>query len=337
MKSYYVQPGAGIDAMTLLEEEMPQPGYGEVLIRVMASALNYRELMIIRDGVYVLPLKQTLIPVADGVGEVVATGSGTHHFTTGDRVAAVVFPEWTDGPFTPEFSAQLGGSLDGMLTTYKVLPERSLVKIPDHLSWEEAAAFPCAGVTAWNALTDGRPLKAGENVLTLGTGGVSLFALQFAKLSGARVIATTSSGEKAEKLLALGADEVINYRIHPEWHREVRRLTDGHGADHIIEVGGPGTMNQSFQSLHLHGEVSIIGAVANDGTLPDINLFSAGCGTMRRVALGSRAHHMAMHRAVSAGRLKPVIDRVFPFREARAAMHYFETGQAFGKVIISHS
>jgi NADPH:quinone reductase-like Zn-dependent oxidoreductase len=204
MRSYRATLGAGIDGLRVETDERPIPGRSDVVVRVRAVSLSYRELMILR-GWYPLPVKADLIPVSDGAGEIVAIGEGVERFTIGDRVTAAVFPRWLDGRFNVEDAAQLGGSLDGLLTEYARLDESALVRIPDHLSFSEASTLPVAGVTAWNALTGGRGLQAGETVLTLGTGGVSLFAIHFAKAFGARVIATTSSEEKAGALRALGA------------------------------------------------------------------------------------------------------------------------------------
>jgi NADPH:quinone reductase-like Zn-dependent oxidoreductase len=281
--------------------------------------------------------------VSDGAGEVIAVGSGVTRAKVGDRVAGAVFPHWIDGPFAWEYAAQLGGSLDGMLTEVAVLSEEALIPIPDHLSFEEAATLPIAAVTAWNALTGSRPLQAGDTVLTLGSGGVSLFALQLAKLFGARVIATTSSEEKAQRLKALGADEVINYRTTPEWHVAVRELTGGQGVDQVIEVGGPGTIVQSIKSTRYSGEIALIGSLAREASsmseasaLAVLRSAIAGVVTLRSIAAGSRAQFLALTRAIATHRLKPVIDRLFPFEEAQDAYRYYQEAQPFGKVIISH-
>jgi NADPH:quinone reductase-like Zn-dependent oxidoreductase len=281
--------------------------------------------------------------VSDGAGEVIAVGEGVTRAKVGDRVAGAVFPHWIDGPFAWEYAAQLGGSLDGMLTEMAVLSEEALVHIPDHLSFEEAATLPIAAVTAWNALTGSRPLQAGDTVLTLGSWGISLFALQLAKLFGARVIATTSSEEKAQRLKALGADEVLNYRTTPDWHVAVRELTGGQGVDQVIEVGGPGTIVQSIKSTRYSGEIALIGSLARDASMSETRVLTvlrsaiAGVVTLRSIAAGSRAQFLALNRAIAAHRLKPVINRVFPFDEAQAAYQYYQEAQPFGKVIISHS
>jgi NADPH:quinone reductase-like Zn-dependent oxidoreductase len=324
------------------EHEMPIPGVHEVLVRVQACSLSFRELMILILGYYPLPVRPDVIPVSDGAGEVIAVGEGVTCAAVGDRVVGTVFPRWIDGPFEMQYAAQLGGSLDGMLTEVALLSEEALVPIPDHLSFEEAATLPVAAVTAWNALTGGRSLQPGETVLTLGSGGVSLFALQLAKLFGARVIATTSSEEKAQRLKALGTDEVINYRTTSDWHVAVRELTGGQGVDRVIEVGGPGTIEQSIKSTKSSGEVALVGSLARTDSTNETSALSvlrnaiAGVVTLRSVAAGSRAHFLALNRAIALHRLKPVIDRVFPFEEAQAAYRYYQEAHPFGKVVISH-
>ena len=254
----------------------------------------------------------------------------------GDRVAASIFPFWIDGPFGVEQAPQLGGSLDGMLTEYAALPEEALVQLPAHLSFEEGATLPCAAVTAWNALTGGRGLRAGETVLTLGSGGVSLFAVQLARLLGARVIATTGSEEKGERLRALGAGEVINYRTTPAWEVKVRELTGGRGVDRVVEVLG--TIPQSLRSVAIEGEVAFVGLLSDDARTNSIDpyLLFTSVAVVRVIAVGSRAQFVSMNRAISEHRLRPVIDRVFPFSEAAEAYRYYQAASPFGKVVISH-
>jgi NADPH:quinone reductase-like Zn-dependent oxidoreductase len=336
VRSYHANLGAGISALVQREHDDPTPGAREVVVRVHASCLNRRETMIVVDGYYPLPIRRDVVPLSDGAGEVVAIGPGVTRVKIGDRVAGAVFAHWIDGPFDYGNAAQLGGSLDGMLTEYAVLDEAALVHIPDHLSFQEAATLPCAAVTAWNALTGARPLKAGETVLTLGTGGVSLFALQFAKMFGAQVIATTSNDNKANALRALGADHVVNYRASPEWYSAVREFTGGRGVDHIIEVGGPGTLEQSIKSAAAEAAISLVGWLARPVSGFDVRLLSAGVYTLRRIALGNRAQFEAMNRAVSVHRARPVIDRVFSFDEAREAFQYFLNHNTIGKVVIAH-
>ena len=335
MKSYHMSMGAGLQGLVLKTHDTPEPGRGQVLVRVHAVSLNYRELMILQQGRYPLPVKPDVIGVADGAGEVVALGAGASRSKVGDRVIASIFPQWMDGPFSVAHAAQLGGSLDGMLTEYAVLPEAALVAIPEHLSYEEAATLPCAGVTAWNALGGGGvPLQAGDDVLVLGSGGVSLFALQLAKASGARVIATTSSDEKATRLRALGADEVVNYRNTPEWASEVRRLTQGLGVRHVVEIGGGSTLTQSLKAVGFSGEVAFVGTAAGGSSTLDANALFASGATVRVIAAGSTAQLARMAQVMALHRIRPVIDRVFEFSEVPQAFAYYAQQQCFGKAVI---
>jgi NADPH:quinone reductase-like Zn-dependent oxidoreductase len=334
MKSYHANSGSGIAGLTLREHDEPRPGTREVLIKMRANSLNFRELSVLR-GNYPLPVKPDLVMGADGAGEIVAVGPGVSRVMVGDRVAAAMFPRWMDGPIEWEYAPQLGGSLDGMLTEFVVLSEDAVVHIPEQLSFEEAATLPCAAVTAWNALTGGRKLQAGDTVLTLGSGGVSLFAIQFARLFGARVIATTSSDEKASRLKAIGTDAVINYRQTPEWHLAVRELTDGRGVDQVVETGG-GTLEQSIRSIALNGQIDFIGRLSDAASTIDMNLLYNSVATLRVIFAGSRAQFIAMNRAIAVNRLKPIIDRVFAFEEVVDAFRYYEEAQPFGKVVIRH-
>ena len=326
--------GAGLDGLTLRQHDMPEPGPNEVLLRVHAVSLNYRELMILQHGRYPLPVKPDVVGMCDGAGEVVALGAGVTRVKPGERVIASIFPRWIDGPFGLDRAAQLGGSLDGMLTEYAVLHEDALVAVPEHLSYEEAATLPCAGVTAWNALTGGLPLKAGDDVLTLGSGSVSLFALQLAKAFGARVIATTSSDDKALRLRELGADEVINYRATPDWSAEVRRLSGGTGVQHVVEVGGGATLPQSLKAVAMSGEIGFVGTLAGGSSMIDANALFASGATLRTVAAGSRAQLGSVVRTLAVNKLRPVIARVFGFDEARAALGCYAEGRNFGKIVI---
>jgi NADPH:quinone reductase-like Zn-dependent oxidoreductase len=328
MRSYHVDSGAGIDGLTLRRHQEVAPGPGQVLVAVRAAALSYRDLMVLR-GDYVLPVKPDVVPVADGAGEVVAVGAGVGSVRVGDRVTANVFPSWQDGPFGVEHLAQLGGSLDGMLTELALLDEAALLPVPAHLSYLEAATLPCAGVAAWNALTG---VRAGETVVTLGTGGVSLFALQLAKALGARVIATTSSPEKARRLAELGADEVIDYRAEPDWPSAVRELTGGRGADRVVDVVGD--LTRSVRAVKVSGEVAFVGLL--NGEMPALDpglLFGSGA-TVRSLAVGSKAQFAAMNRVIEEQRIHPVVDRVVPFEQAPEAFRHYASGAAFGKVVI---
>jgi NADPH:quinone reductase-like Zn-dependent oxidoreductase len=339
MKSYHANKGAGLASLTLREHDVPVPGPHEVLVRVRASAMNYRELAILW-GTYPLPIKPDVVPLADGAGEIVAVGESVTRAKIGDRVAATPLPLWIDDPSFPgwDYATQIGGSLDGLLTEYAIFHEEWIVHVPDNLSFAEAAALPTAGVTAWNALFGGsRPIQAGETVLVLGSGSVSLYALQFAKLSGARVIAATSSEEKAQRLKALGADEVVNYRATPNWDEAVRAITDGRGVDLVVESTNPATLEQSIKATAISGQVVLIGWLPSDVTKVDIGSFFFNLVTLRPIFTGSRAHFIAMNQAIERHQIKPVIDRVFPFADAKAAYRYYEEQQPLGKVVISHN
>ncbi|SBT42978.1 zinc-dependent alcohol dehydrogenase family protein [Micromonospora auratinigra] len=325
--------GAGIDGLTLRSDVARPPGPGEVAVAVRAVSLSFRELLILR-GRYVLPVKPDLTPVSDGAGEVLAVGPGVRRVRPGDRVTATLFPAWRDGPLEPAYLGQLGGSLDGLLTEVAVLPEEALVPVPGHLSHVEAATLPCAAVTAWNALTgDGRGLRPGQTVLTTGSGGVSLFTVQFGKLLGARVIATTGHRAKEPRLRALGADEVVNYRDVPDWAAAARDLTDGRGVDRVVDTAG--TLDQSLRALALDGHVALVGSVTGEWPPVDPRLLFGAAATVRAPAVGSRAQFLRMAEVITAHRLRPVVDRVFPFEQARAAYRYYESAGPFGKVVIS--
>lgn len=337
MKSYRLVPGRGLAGLTLHDRDEPEPGRGQVVVRIHANSLGFRDLRVL-SGDYPLPITPGVVPGCEGVGEVVAVGADVTRVGLGDRVAATVFPRWLDGPFRREDAAQLGTMIDGVLTEYALLSEDGVVPLPEHLSYEEAAALPLAAVTAWNSLTSGGTPRAGETVLTLGSGAVSLFVLLFAKLAGARVIVTTSGPAKAERLRALGADEVIDYRQNPIWWKEVHALTDGRGADRVVDATGP--LEQSLRSVAAGGEVAFVGYWLSgaEGAAPvdPATLFMAG-SVLRRIATGSRAHFLELNRAVEAHRLRPVIDRVFPFEQVPDALAYCGSGGGFGKVIISHA
>ncbi|WP_232788950.1 zinc-dependent alcohol dehydrogenase family protein [Streptomyces odonnellii] len=332
VRSYHVSAGGGIDGLLLRTHEPRTPGAGEVAVAVHATSLSFRELLVVR-GQYVLSVKPDVIPVSDGAGEVVAVGPDVRRVRPGDRVAATLFPRWLDGPLEPAFLPQLGGSLDGMLTELAILPEDALVSIPDHLSYAEAATLPCAAVTAWNALTGGgRGVQRGQTVLATGSGGVSLFTVQFAKRLGARVIATTSSTDKEQRLRDLGADEVINYRDRPDWHTAARELTTGRGVDRVVDTAG--TLEQSLKALAVDGHISFVGSVSGNWPPVDPRLLFGAAATVRALAVGSRAQFISMNDVITAHRLRPVIDRVFPFEESAEAYRYYESANPFGKVII---
>jgi NADPH:quinone reductase-like Zn-dependent oxidoreductase len=280
-------------------------------------------------------LKLPIIPLSDGAGEIIATGTGAAQFRAGDRVVACFAPGWQDGPLTEaKARSALGAEANGMLAQEIVLPEGALLPVPAHLSLEEAATLPCAGVTAWNALVETGGLKPGETVLIQGTGGVSLFALQFARMAGARVIATSSSDEKLARVRDLGASEGINYRICPDWDKRVRELTGGQGVDRIVEVGGAGTLPMSLRAVRLGGYIALIGVLSGGGEFNPISVLMKNI-RLQGIFVGSRLMFEALLRAIEASALKPVVDRVFPFDRAVEALQYLESGAHFGKIVIS--
>jgi NADPH:quinone reductase-like Zn-dependent oxidoreductase len=335
MKSFHIQNGQGLAGIQAKEHPVPKPGAQEVLIRIRANSLSFRDISIMQ-GNYLLPVKPDVIAVSDGAGEVVETGSEVTRTKPGDRVAVNMFPLWLEGQFTWEYAAQIGGSLNGLLTEYAVVHQDAVVSLPDHLSFEEAATLPCAALTAWNALTSGKPLLPGQTILTLGSGSVSLFAIQFARLFGARVIATTSDDAKGERLKALGAHEVINYRKTPEWHKIVRQLTNGNGVDQVVEVAGT-TLEQSILSTTAGGQINFIGRMGGDLQPVQIGLLFMSGAHIRPIAVGNRAQFIAMNKAIAVNKLQPVIDRVFDFNNSIDAFAYLQAGNYFGKIVISHS
>ncbi|MEV6978326.1 NAD(P)-dependent alcohol dehydrogenase [Kitasatospora sp. NPDC093806] len=335
MRSYHLShSGAGLAGLTVREHETPVPGPGQALVAVHAASLSFRELMVL-DGSYVLPVEPDVVPVSDGAGEVRALGPGVDGVRVGDRVAASLFPSWQDGPFAVEHLPQRGGSLDGMLTELALVEADSLVRVPEHLGYAEAATLPCVAVTAWNALTgDAAGVRPGDAVVVQGSGGVSLFALQFARTLGARVIATTGGPGKVARLRELGADEVIDYRATPDWAAEVRARTGGRGAERIVDVAG--LLDDSVRAVALAGTIACVGFVGGDAA-PQLDaraLFASGA-TVRPIAVGSRAQFTAMNRHIEAHQLRPVIDRVFPFDEAVDAYRHYADGRGFGKTVIS--
>ena len=334
MKAFEIQNKFGLDSLTLAERPDPKPSYGQVLIKLRSLSLNYRDLMVVK-GLYNPKLPLPLIPFSDGVGEVVAVGEGVTRVKSGDRVAGIFFQKWLAGELTAEKAeSALGGAIEGMLAEYVVLHEDGVVRVPEHLTDEEAASLPCAAVTAWNALFTSGGLKAGDTVLIQGTGGVSIFALQFALLAGARVIATSSSDEKLERVLQLGASDGINYKQTPDWSKKVRELTAGDGVDYVVEVGGAGTLTESLRAVRYGGQISLIGVLT--GGSAEINTASILMKNVKvqGIYVGSREMFEAMNSAIALHKLHPVCDRVFPFHEAPKALKYMETGSHFGKICI---
>jgi NADPH:quinone reductase-like Zn-dependent oxidoreductase len=332
MRAYEIQPRDGFDALAVVDRPSPALGPSDVRVRVRAVSLNYRDLTIARGA---KKRKAPVIPASDGAGEVVEVGSAVTRHAVGDRVAAAFFPHWIDGGMSEHaHSAALGGSHDGMLADEVVLPETAWVRIPARLSFDAAAALPCAGVTAYHALFEGHRLRPGETVLVQGTGGVSIFGLQLAKAAGARVIVTSSSAAKRDRALAMGADHVIDYKAQAQWGEAARSFTGGRGVDAVIEVGGPGTFDQSVAALRYGGTMSLLGVLT--GTKGEVNtygIFHKGLH-IAGIYVGSVAMFESLVRALEASKIDPVIDRTFGFAETRAAYEYLASGAHFGKVVI---
>lgn len=334
MKAIEIQSSFGIESLSQVERAEPTPGPGQVLIRVRAASLNYRDLMIVK-GAYNPKQKLPLIPLSDGAGEVVAVGSDVTRVKIGERVAGTFFQAWTDGELTDQKArSSLGSPIDGMLVEYALLNEQGVVRVPEHLTDEEAATLPCAAVTAWHALVTKGSLKAGDSVLVQGTGGVSLFALQFAVMSGARVIATSSSDEKLQQTLQMGASDGINYKETPEWDSRVRELTDGVGVDHVVEVGGAGTLAHSMRAVRRSGTISLIGVLTGGGGEVNPRPILMNGLRVQGIYVGSREMFEAMNQAISLHKMRPVVDRVFAFEEAPAAFRHMESGAHFGKISV---
>ena len=323
----------GIDALTLAERDVADPGPGEVRVRIEASAINYRDLMTVKHAAARgIPLPR--IPNSDGAGTVTAVGAGVTGIAVGDRVASCFFQDWTDGACSPEAMASaLGGALDGVLAEEVVLKADGVVPAPAHLSMAEAATLPCAALTAWNALVEVGRLKAGDTVLLLGTGGVSIFALQFATAMGAKVILTSSSDEKLARARAMGAAETVNYRANPDWQKAVLELTGGRGVDVTVEVGGPGTLARSVEATRVAGRVALIG-VLTGGTIDPTAIMRKSI-TLQGVYVGSRRMFREMNKALELHAIRPVIDHSVPFADARAAYRAMEAAGHFGKIVIA--
>jgi NADPH:quinone reductase-like Zn-dependent oxidoreductase len=335
MKAYEIKKATGIEGIVLnTGRAEPEAGHGEIKIRVRATSLNYRDLLVAK-GTYRGGSKPSVIPLSDGAGDVIDVGPGVSRFKVGDRVLGAFFQGWTAGAITTEATTRsLGSSIDGMLAEYVVLPEFGVIRVPSHMTDEQAATLPCAGLTAWNAMVEVGRIKAGETVLLLGTGGVSLFALQFAKLHGARVVLTSSSDAKLALAKSLGADDVINYRDTPDWDKAVSILTDGRGVDMVVEVGGPGTLERSIRSTRVGGTIAMIGVVSGTGQIDPQPLISRAI-RLQGIRVGSLAMFRAMNATITKAALIPVIDRVFPFEKVHDAYARLIGGAHFGKVVIT--
>lgn len=328
-------PAFGIESLVLVEKDSPAPGPGQVLVRIHAVSLNYRDLMVV-EGRYNPRLAMPRVPCSDGAGEVIAVGAEVAQWKPGDRVAGIFMQRWLDGvPSAEKSKYALGGDLDGMMATEVVLPESGLVRIPEHLSYQEAATLPCAAVTAWNALFKVADTQPGSTVLILGTGGVSIFALQFAKMAGARVLGTSSSDEKLQRAKSLGVDAGLNYRTTPDWEKWAFEQTDGEGVDLVIDIGGSGILPRALRALRHGGTVAQIGVLSGVSDALDVRPILSKQLRIHGVYVGSRADFLAMNQAVSQAKLKPVIDAVFSFQEFPAALRHMESASHFGKIVVS--
>jgi NADPH:quinone reductase-like Zn-dependent oxidoreductase len=335
MKVYEIQDGFGLDHLRVAERPDPTPGHGQVMVSMRAVSLNYRDILTV-TGLYNPRQGLPLVPCSDGVGEVVAVGEGVSRFKLGDRIAAVFCQRWIGGaPTYEKLRSTLGGPRDGTLAELMLLDEDGAVLVPEHLSDEEAATLPCAGLTAWSALAEYGNVAPGDTVLVQGTGGVSIFALQFAQLLGAKVIVTSSSDDKLKRARKLGAWHEINYIDDSDWGKTARELTDGVGVDHVLDVGGGRTLEQSLRAIRIGGEISLVGVLS--GAAADLNLVPIFMKNVRiqGIVVGSRDGFEAMNRAVAMHQMRPVVDRIFPFAEAREAFEFVMNGAHFGKVCIA--
>lgn len=336
MKAWLLRKGAtSIDDMHFVDVEKPQPGPGEILIRVRACSLNYRDQLILKGQYFGRAVGEDIIPLSDGAGEVEAVGPGVTRFRPGDKVAGTFFQNWFGGPLDPTAGPALGAPpAKGMLAEYVTLPETGAVALANSLTFEEAATLPCAGVTAWNALMEGpNPVKPGDHVLVIGTGGVSLLALQIAQAAGASVIATSSSDEKLNRVSALGADATINYRTLSDWGAEASKLSGKGGVEHVVEVGGVGTLAHSIQAVGFGGEIALIGVLTQKGDTSPLGLMLKGA-SLRGIFVGSRLMAERLNDFIDGHGIKPVVDRIFSMEDVQAAFAYQASSQLFGKVVI---
>jgi len=335
MKAYRLNDFGSFDHLTMVDEPQPTAGRGEVLIKMHAASLNFRDIAM-ANGQYPLEHHKGLIQLSDGAGEVITVGDEVTALAAGDRVINSFHPRWFGGNPPPDVGHDhYGSARNGWLAEYKVVSQEAVVQFPDHLSYEEAATMPCAAATAWSALRYGVPTGPGKTALTLGTGGVALFAVQLAKLMGAIVVATTSNAAKAKVLSDLGADHVLNYNDTPNWGERAREIAGVQGVHRVVEIGGSGTLSQSMKAVGVTGEIALIGFVAsNDPTLNYFEIFASGA-TFRVLAVGDRSGLIEMLAAVGQAKLKPVIDSVHPFDKSVHAYNRLASGEAVGKVVIS--
>lgn len=334
MKAFHIER-FGLENLRPVELSQPSPAAGEVLIRVRSVSLNYRDLLTVR-GKYDPKLHLPRIPLSDGAGEIVAVGANVKRFQVGDRVLGLFLQNWQDGPPSSEKSrGALGGDLDGMLAEYVALPERGVAHFPTHLSYEEAATLPCAALTAWNALHHTARVQPGDTVVIQGTGGVSIFALQLAIMAGARVIGTSGSDEKIARAKSLGLSAAVNYKQQPQWSKWVKEQTDGVGADIVVEVGGSGTWSESLRAVRVGGTVAQIGVLSETAEQISVTPILMRQVRIAGIYVGSRAMLEKMNRAIEFHKMRPVIDRIFPFEETLAAYRFLAEGKHFGKIVIT--
>ncbi len=332
MRAWQIVSDGGIDALELTDRDVGAPGPGEVKVRIRASAINYRDFSIIGDPVP-RGIKFPCVPNSDAAGEVVEVGPGVTRVKAGDRVASCFFQAWEDGPCTPEIMASaLGGAVDGVLAEDVILKEGGVIPFPDHLSFAEAATLPCAGLTAWNAVVETGRTKAGDTVLLLGTGGVSIYALQFLNMLGARVIITSSSDDKLARAREMGAWETVNYRNTPDWDREVLKLTGGRGVDLTVEVGGPGTLQRSIEATRVAGTIGLIGILVG-GEINPMPIMRKSM-TVQGIYVGSYRMFADMNRAIAAHQMRPVVHETFDFEDAPKAYHAMQAAGHFGKLVV---
>ncbi|MDQ3373112.1 MAG: NAD(P)-dependent alcohol dehydrogenase [Acidobacteriota bacterium] len=335
MKAYEIQQ-FGIENLSLVEREKPEAKETEVLVKFHAASLNYRDLMMVK-GFYNPKLKMPLVPLSDGAGEIVAVGENVTKWKVADRVCPIFMQGWLDGEIdVGKARTALGGDTDGCLREFGAFDENGLVRIPDHLNYEEAATLPCAAVTAHNALMVSGSIKPDDTVLLQGTGGVSVFALQFASALGCRTIMTSSSNEKLNRAKELGAGDLINYKEREDWDQAVLDLTEKRGVEHVVEVGGAGTLQKSVNAVKMGGHVAVIGVLSGKGEFnPTAVLMKAV--KMQGIFVGSRQMFEDMNRLICQHNLKPVIDKTFAFEETQQALEYMESGSHFGKIVIKIS
>ena len=331
MKAIELQAN-GFDGLKLVDRDIPTPGPNQIVLKMKAASLNFRDLANVLYGRYRTPY----VPLSDGCGIVEAVGEGVTRVKTGDRVAPSFFQKWISGRPDPATQAtSLGGPIDGCLSEYMILSEEGVTKVPSFLTDEQVATLPCAGLTAWRSLVVEGEIKPGETVVVQGTGGVSIFGLQFAKAAGATVIATSSSDEKLARAKALGADHLINYKEKPDWAKEVRTITGGRGADHIVEVGGAGTFVKSLEAVRTGGHVSIIGVLSGITQDIPIALIMGSNIKVKGITVGSRVMAEEMCAAIDASKIQPVVDKVIPFKDAVKAFELMQGQGHFGKIVLS--